>query len=79
METRKRVLGDEHPDTLISMANLAFTLKGQGSFSKAISLMEDCHELRMVVLGPRHTNTISSREALTTWRLEAVELSKQSG
>jgi hypothetical protein len=25
MQTRKRVLTDEHPDTLISMANLAST------------------------------------------------------
>ncbi|KAF2836644.1 hypothetical protein M501DRAFT_1018536 [Patellaria atrata CBS 101060] len=29
METRKRVLGEEHPDTLTSMANLAFTFKLQ--------------------------------------------------
>jgi hypothetical protein len=27
METRKRVLREEHPDTLSSMNNLAFTLK----------------------------------------------------
>jgi hypothetical protein len=26
MQTRKRVLGEEHPGTLTSMANLAFTL-----------------------------------------------------
>jgi hypothetical protein len=30
METRKRVLGAEHPDTLTSMGNLAFTCKSQG-------------------------------------------------
>jgi hypothetical protein len=29
METRKKVLGAEHPDTLTSMANLAFTWKGR--------------------------------------------------
>jgi hypothetical protein len=29
METSKRVLGEEHPDTLTSMSNLAFTLKSQ--------------------------------------------------
>lgn len=29
METRKRVLGQEHPDTLNSMANLAWTLRSQ--------------------------------------------------
>jgi len=30
METRKRVLGEEHPDTLTSMNNLAFTIQKQG-------------------------------------------------
>ncbi|KAF2268799.1 hypothetical protein CC78DRAFT_454713, partial [Lojkania enalia] len=30
METRKRVLKDEHPHTLTSMANLASTYRNQG-------------------------------------------------
>jgi hypothetical protein len=30
METRKRVLGEEHPDTLSSMANLASMSQNQG-------------------------------------------------
>jgi hypothetical protein len=29
-ETFKRVLGEEHPDTLTSMANLALTYRDQG-------------------------------------------------
>ncbi|KAF2685429.1 hypothetical protein K458DRAFT_417478 [Lentithecium fluviatile CBS 122367] len=78
METRTRVLGEEHPDTLTSMNNLAFTLKGQGLTNKAISLMEDGCGLQTVVLGPQHPFTISSRETLATWQLEAIEISKQS-
>ncbi|KAH8724301.1 hypothetical protein GQ44DRAFT_618470, partial [Phaeosphaeriaceae sp. PMI808] len=78
METRKRVLGEEHPDTLTSMNNLAFTLKGQGLTNKAIPLMENCCRLRTVVLGPQHPFAISSREALATWQLEAMELSNQN-
>ncbi|PVH90234.1 kinesin light chain [Periconia macrospinosa] len=73
METRKTKLGAGHPSPLTSIANLAFKLKGQGSINRAISLMEDCCELRDVVLNPQHLCTISSRETLTTWRLEAVE------
>jgi Tetratricopeptide repeat len=42
MEMRKRVLGEEHPDTLTSMNNLAFTWKGKGHNDKAISLTEKC-------------------------------------
>jgi Tetratricopeptide repeat len=30
IETSKRVLGEEHPDTLTSMNNLAFIMKEQG-------------------------------------------------
>jgi len=30
MEKRKRMLRGEHPDTLTSMDNLAFTFKAQG-------------------------------------------------
>ena len=38
METRKRVLGEEYPDTLTSIHNLAFTLKRQGHNDRAILL-----------------------------------------
>ncbi|KAK7178701.1 Kinesin light chain 5 [Paraphaeosphaeria sporulosa] len=78
METSSRVLGEEHPSTLTSMVNLAFTLKGQGLANKAISLMENCCRLRTEVLGPQHPFTISSREALATWQLETIEISKQN-
>lgn len=78
METFKTNLGADHPDTPTSMANLAFTLKCQGSTSTAISLMKDYCELQAVVLSPHHPDTISSREALTTWQLEVMELSEQN-
>ncbi|CAA9959477.1 hypothetical protein PTMSG1_02895 [Pyrenophora teres f. maculata] len=35
METRKKKLGADHPDTLTSMANLAFTWKAQGRSAEA--------------------------------------------
>jgi len=35
METRKRVLGEEHPHTLASMANLAYTWKHQSRNKEA--------------------------------------------
>ncbi|KAF2726793.1 hypothetical protein EJ04DRAFT_452655, partial [Polyplosphaeria fusca] len=74
METRKRVLGDEHPDALISMNNLAFTLKGQVIYDKAIPLLEKCCQLRLRVLRQEHPHTISSLEALQAWRVENVSL-----
>jgi hypothetical protein len=35
MDTRKRVLGDKHPDTLNSIANLAVTYRNQGRWTEA--------------------------------------------
>ena len=38
METRKRVLGQAHPDMLTSMANLASTFRNQGRWKEAEEL-----------------------------------------
>ena len=38
METRKIVLGPEHPDTLTSMNNLALTYGDQGRWAEAEKL-----------------------------------------
>lgn len=46
METRKRMLGPEHPDTLTSMNNLAFTWKGHGRDTEALKLIEECVEVQ---------------------------------
>ncbi|KAH8751070.1 hypothetical protein F5883DRAFT_352484, partial [Diaporthe sp. PMI_573] len=42
LETRKQKLGPTHPDTLTSMANLAFTWYSQGRITDAIDLMDSC-------------------------------------
>ena len=67
MEMRKKVLGKEHPDTLRSMNNLAFTLRGQSRNSDAISVMRRCCELRIRALGPSHPHTKKSLGALHAW------------
>ena len=38
METRNKVLGQDHPDTLTSMANLASTYRSQGRWKEAEEL-----------------------------------------
>ena len=67
IETTKRVLGEEHPDTLTSMNNLAFTLKDQSRDAEAISLTRRCCKLGMQVLGPGYPHTEASLEALHEW------------
>lgn len=70
IETRKRVLGQEHPDTLSSMNNLAFTWKGQGRDKEAQALMEDSFQLQCRTLGSNHPFTVSSLAALNDWKIE---------
>ncbi|KAH8690065.1 hypothetical protein BGW36DRAFT_364793 [Talaromyces proteolyticus] len=74
METRKRVLGAEHSDTLTSMNNLALTWKRQGRGAEAFNLMGDCKQLRTKTLGIEHPDTISSSTILTRWQTEKLDI-----
>src|SRR5690348_14870784 len=57
METRKSVLGPDHPDTLTSMNNLTWTLKPQGRSEEALKLTTACFQLLTEKLGANHPNT----------------------
>jgi hypothetical protein len=70
METRKTVLGAEHPSTLTSMNNLARTWKDQGKSDEAMKLMDECVQLRMRILGVGHPATRSSSETLRKWKID---------
>ena len=69
LEICQRVLGEEHPDTLISMNNLALIFKGQGRAEEAMALMEDCTRMQKRVLGPDHPYTTDSQGTLNEWRM----------
>ncbi|KAF1952875.1 hypothetical protein CC80DRAFT_495015 [Byssothecium circinans] len=73
METRKRILGNEHPDTLTAMGNLAFMFKSQSRNKEAILLIEACFQLRKRVLGHHHPHTESSLESLNKWQMESID------
>ncbi|KAL2820415.1 hypothetical protein BJX63DRAFT_418491 [Aspergillus granulosus] len=69
METSKTVLGDKHPITLSSMANLAATYRYQGQWNEAEELEAQVMETRKTVLGDKHPNTLSSMANLAyTWK-----------
>ena len=81
--TRKRVLGEEHPDTLSSMANLASTYRNQGRWKEAEELDVQVMETSSRVLGEEHPDTLSSMANLAStyrnqgrWK-EAEELDVQ--
>ena len=66
MEKRKQVLGDDHPDTLKSMANLASTYRNQGRWKEAETLQVVVMEKRKQVLGDDHPDTLTSMANLAS-------------
>jgi tetratricopeptide (TPR) repeat protein len=64
MQTTKRVLGDEHPDTLTSMANLALTYMNQGRWKEAEELQVQVMQTTKRVLGDEHPDTLTSMNNL---------------
>ena len=64
MEVRTRVLGEEHPDTLRSMNNLAITPYYMDDRDGAVRLLRKCLDGRIKKLGEEHPDTISTRKSL---------------
>ncbi|KAI0616951.1 kinesin light chain 3 [Pyrenophora tritici-repentis] len=65
METRKRVLGDEHPNTLTSMGNLAATYRNQGRWKEAEELQVQVLQTSKRVLTDEHPDTLTSMHNLS--------------
>ncbi|CAN9174148.1 unnamed protein product [Alternaria alternata] len=83
LQTRKRVLSDEHPDTLTSMNNLASTYSNQGRWKEAEELEVQVLQTRKRVLSDEHPDTLTSMNNLAStysnqgrWK-EAEELQVQ--
>jgi len=66
METMKRVLGEEHPDSLISMGNLAFTLQGPRQVQRGRGTGVLVMETMKRVLGEEHPHSLTSMENLAS-------------
>ncbi|KAJ5651966.1 hypothetical protein N7507_009392 [Penicillium longicatenatum] len=60
MEARKSKLGEDHPDTLTSIANLASTYWNQGRWEEAEQLFVQVVETSKSKLGEDHPNTLTS-------------------
>ena len=60
METYKRILGPEHPNTLTSINNLAHCLGQLGRTGEALPLHRQAVETYKRILGPEHPNTLTS-------------------
>ena len=52
------ILGSDHPDTLMSMSNLAVLYDNQDKFNEAEPLYKECLSKCETILGSDHPNTL---------------------
>jgi tetratricopeptide (TPR) repeat protein len=64
METRRRMLGHEHADTLTSVSNLGWVLSNQGKYEEAERMHQQALEGREKTLGREHPETLISVDNL---------------
>ena len=57
---QKAKLGPDHPDTLITMHNLADSYENAGQNGRALKLNEETMAIRKGKLGPDHPDTLGS-------------------
>ncbi|PWU05236.1 MAG: hypothetical protein C5B51_15105 [Terriglobia bacterium] len=60
----RRVLGEEHPDTLVATADLSFVYTNQGKYPQAEPLATQLIEVRRRILGQEHPDTLTSMQML---------------
>ena len=60
LNKKKEILGENHPDTLSFMNNLALLYKKQGKYDKAEPLYIDCLNKNKEIIGENHPDTLSS-------------------
>jgi len=66
----KAILGDDYPETLGSMDNLAWTYQRQGRSAEAAKMQEEVFPKRKVILGDDHPDTLTNvRNLVFTYRL----------
>jgi hypothetical protein len=70
METRKKKLGADHPSTLRSMNNLAFTLKSLGEKKEALRLLRECVQLSQYRFRADHPDLVTYTASLSQWEAE---------
>ncbi|MCX4657272.1 tetratricopeptide repeat protein [Streptomyces microflavus] len=76
LAAHERVLGTDHPDTLIARSNLASAYLLAGDLARAISLFEDTLAARERALGTDHPDTLIARSNLASAYLLAGDLAR---
>ncbi len=61
----RQVLGPEHPNTLITMSNLASSLHCQGKHAEAEQMQRELLDMRRRVLGAGHPESLATIDSLS--------------
>jgi len=64
LDIRKRILGDEHPDTLTSLEGMGYVYRLMGNFDEAMKCYRQALDTRRRVLGDEHPDTLKSIESV---------------
>jgi tetratricopeptide (TPR) repeat protein len=64
METQRHDLGEEHPETLVSMNDMAQVLSDLGEYAEAEKMNRQTLKLRERILGKEHPDTLTSMSNL---------------
>ncbi len=64
LEIKRRVLGNQHPSTLVSLNNLAVLLQDQQQLAAAEPLFREAMEIKIRILGLDHPDTAISIDNL---------------
>jgi serine/threonine-protein kinase len=76
LDLRRGMLGEDHPDTLDSMNNLAMAYHDAGRFDKAIPLLEKTLHGRRARLGEKHADTVETMNDLAVAYWQSGEVSR---
>ena len=64
LEIRRKVLGEEHPDTATSLNNMAILCFYEGNLQMAETFMKRAFMIYDKILGSQHPDTESARNSL---------------
>ena len=64
LDMREKLLGAEHPHTLLSMSEMAMTYSSQGKWNKAEQLIVQVLDMRKKLFGAEHPDTLTNMSNL---------------
>lgn len=77
LQLRRRIQGDDHPDTLDTRNQVALSTHRAGNPAKAVQLFQELQPDQLRILGPDHLDTLRTRGGLAVSTGDAGNLGKE--